>query len=209
MGIFQVITQVIHKSYSKFKNSNQSTQWLIHWNTKKPKTNHMTFLKISPKPYRKYLLNYARSWLVWHIFLRNVISRRFFLLWRWKWHFCHFRRFFLFWSGNALSNIVSNIRKASSACFPNCPFISSPYWTLSAFFKSEVNDFFAWPLWYSPIHSAQTDLSQGMQWYPSFFLCPEHAQSKMSSLVRLFDVRGTTTWPRVSFFLSWSFLHVS
>lgn len=117
---------------------------------------------------------------------------------------------FFFESGNALSNIVSNIRKASSACFPNCPFISFPYWTLSAFFKSEVNDFFTWPLWYSPIHSAQTDLSQGMQWYSSFYIiCPEHTQYKISSLVRLFDVRGTTTWPRVSFFLSWSFLHVS
>lgn len=109
---------------------------------------------------------------------------------------------FFFKGGNALSNIVSNIRKASSACFPNFYFIWSPYWSLSALFISVFNDFFAWPLWDSLIHSAQTDLSQGMQWYSSFFfICSGHAQYTISPLVRLFDVKEPTTWQRVSFFL--------
>lgn len=107
----------------------------------------------------------------------------------------------IFEGGNALSNVVSNIRKASTACFLNLSFIWSPYWSLSAFFKSVVNDFFAWPLWYSPIHSERTDFSQGMQLYSSnFCICWEHAQYRISPLVRLFDIKGTTTWPRVSFF---------
>lgn len=155
-------------------------------------------------------MHYASSWLVGHFFLRNVISRRFFLLWRWKWHFCQrnviSRRFFIVSRWKRTFKHRSNIRKALSACFPNFYFIWSPYWSLSAIFILVLNNFFAWPLWYSPIHSAQTDLSQGMQWYSSFFfICSGHAQYTISPLVRLSDVKETTTWQRVSFFLSMSF----
>lgn len=127
----------------------------------------MTFLKISPKPYKGYTY-----WIMQVVDLFGIFS--------WEMSFpecsslkvgmtflpeiCHFQKVLSsFRGGNALLNIVSNSRKVSSACFPNCPFISSPYWSLSAFFKSVVNNFFAWPLWYSLIHSAQTDLSKGMQ----------------------------------------------
>lgn len=121
----------------------------------------MPFSKISPNPCKGY--TYC---------IMQVVDL--FCIFFWKMSFPEGS--LMFECGNALSNVVSNIRKASTACFLNLSFIWSPYWSLSAFFNSVVNDFFAWPLWYSPIHSERTDFSQGMQLYSSnFCICWEHA----------------------------------